>query len=415
LLTGRFHWRKFHGIVNSFDGPSFDDSELTLPEMAKSVGYKTACIGKWHLGWNWDDIKKPTAKPDGKNGFETNAFDWSKPISGGPLSHGFVYYFGDVVPNFPPYTWFENDKVTIVPTEKLTMTAETAEGSWEARPGPMATGWVFEDVMPTLTKKAVSWIEQQKGSDKPFLLYFPFTSPHAPIVPTKEFIGSSQAGGYGDFMVQTDWTVGQVLKALDDHGFSQNTIVIFSADNGPEKYAYDRIKNFDHHSSAPLRGLKRDIWEGGHRVPLLIRWPGKMTAGQVSDGLISQVDIFATLAGIIGAAIPQGQAQDSYDQRELWTGGSSKRTNIVHNTKANSYAIRSGEYVLINDKTGALTNVPPWFDQAMGYSSNRFPAELYHLKSDLSQKHNLYAELPEQVSALQTLLKTIQDPAYSVR
>jgi arylsulfatase A len=416
LLTGRFHWRKFHGIVNSFGPPSFDDSELTLPEMAKSVGYKTACIGKWHLGWNWDAIRKPDAKEDGKKGNEASAFDWSKPIPGGPLSHGFDYYYGDDVPNFPPYTWFENDKVVIIPTESLSMTTKTAEGDWEARPGPMAAGWVFEDVMPTLTKKAVNFIAQQKGSDQPFLLYFPFTSPHAPILPTKEFIGSSKAGGYGDFMVQTDWTVGQVLKALDDHGLSANTIVIFSADNGPEKYAYDRIKKFDHQSASMLRGLKRDIWEGGHRVPFLVRWPGKVAPGGVSDGIISQVDIFATLAGVLGVDIPKDQAQDSYDQRALWTGtGPSKRTNIVHNTKANSYAIRSGDYVLIDDKSGGLSSVPSWFDEANGYSINTNPGELYNLKTDLSQKKNLYAEEPERVKELQALLKQLQDPKYSVR
>ncbi len=418
LLTGRFHWRKFHGIVNSFDQPVFDDAELTLPEMAKSVGYKTACFGKWHLGWDWNAVKKPTAKEtDGKGkGYDADAFDWSKSIPGGPLAHGFDYYFGDDVPNFPPYTWFENDKVAIVPTEKLTMTEKTAEGSWEARPGPMAAGWQFDQVMPTLTKRVVSWIEQQKTNDKPFLLYFPFTSPHAPIVPTKEFIGSSKAGGYGDFMVQTDWTVGQVLKALDDNGLSANTIVIFSADNGPEKYAYDRIKNFDHRSNAPLRGLKRDIWEGGHRVPFLVRWPGKVAPGSVSDGIISQVDIFATLAGVLGVEIPKGQAQDSYDQRALWTGtGASKRTNIIHNTNAKSYAIRSGDYVLINDKTGAISAVPGWYDEANGYSKNTHPAELYNLKTDLSQKKNLYADEPDRVKELQALMKLIQEPGYSVR
>ncbi|MCL4786702.1 MAG: sulfatase-like hydrolase/transferase, partial [Verrucomicrobia bacterium] len=148
LLTGRFHWRKFHGIVNSFGPPVLDDPELTLPEMLKAKGFRTACIGKWHLCWDWEAIKTGNAKPDPKTGYAADAFDWSKRIPGGPLDHGFDYYFGDDVPNFPPYTWFENDRVLIAPTEPLTITPQTAEGNWEARPGPMASGWDFYAVIP---------------------------------------------------------------------------------------------------------------------------------------------------------------------------------------------------------------------------------------------------------------------------
>lgn len=232
LLTGRYHWRKFHGIVNAFGSSAFDKKELTLPEMLKEQGYDAACIGKWHLGWDWSAIRNPDAKlkpvPGTKNkkAYTANDFDWSKPIPDGPLDHGFDYYFGDDVPNFPPYAWMENDRVITTPTVPLTENPPTAEGSWEARPGPMVEGWELDAVMPKLTERTVKWIHDRKGNSKPFFLYMPFTSPHAPIVPIEEFVGRSNAGGYGDFMAQTDGTIGKVLQALEQSGFRENTLVI---------------------------------------------------------------------------------------------------------------------------------------------------------------------------------------------
>ncbi|ODA34970.1 sulfatase family protein [Planctopirus hydrillae] len=408
LLQGRYHWRKFHGIVNSFDSPVLDDEKLTIAKLLKTKGYRTACIGKWHLGWDWNSIKKQGVKPTDKAGYAADAFDWSQPISGGPRSHGFDYYFGDDVPNFPPYAWFENDRVITTPTVTLKTTAPTAEGSWEARPGPAVQDWDFWAVMPTLTQKAEQWISEQKA-DQPFFLYFPFTSPHAPIVPTSDFTGKSQAGGYGDFMFQTDDTVGRVLAALEKHGFSENTLVIFSADNGPERYAYDRVRNFGHRSMGPLRGLKRDIWEGGHRVPMIVRWPGVVPAERVCDELISQIDLFATIAAVVDAEIPPGSAEDSYNQLQLLQGtGSSARQTLVHNTHPKGYALRHGDWVLIDARTGAVSQVPKWFDEANGYSSHSLPGELYHLKDDLAQRQNLYAENPEKVAELKALLGKIQ-------
>ncbi len=408
LLQGRYHWRKFHGIVNSFDPPVLDDEKLTIAELLKTKGYRTACIGKWHLGWDWNAIKKPGVQSTEKAGFAADAFDWNQPIPGGPRSHGFDYYFGDDVPNFPPYAWFENDRVITTPTVTLKTTAPTAEGNWEARPGPAVQDWDFWAVMPTLTQKAEQWISQQKA-DQPFFLYFPFTSPHAPIVPTSDFTGKSQAGGYGDFMFQTDDTVGRVLAALDKHGFSENTLVIFSADNGPERYAYDRIRNFDHRSMGPLRGLKRDIWEGGHRVPMIVRWPGVVPAEKVCDELISQIDLFATIAAVVDAEIPKGSAEDSYNQLDLLKGkGASARQTLVHNTNPKGYALRHGDWVLIDAKTGAVSQVPKWFDEANGYASHSFPGELYNLQDDLAQRQNLYAENPEKVAELKALLGKIK-------
>jgi len=413
LLHGRYHWRKFHGIVNAFDQPILDAERTTLPEMLRTKGYKTACIGKWHLGWDWNAIKTPGAMPTrgsgkGQGSFAPSAFDWSKPIPGGPLSHGFDYYFGDDVPNFPPYAWFENDRVITEPTVPLDTPKQTAEGAWEARPGPSVKDWDFWAVMPKLTEKAVEWIGQQKH-DEPFFLYFPFTSPHAPIVPTPDFVGKSKTGGFGDFVTQADDTVGRVLQALKDGGFAENTLVIFSADNGPEHYAYDRIRNFQHRSMGPLRGLKRDIWEGGHRVPFVIRWPGVVPADNVNDGLLSQIDVFATIATVVGADIPADSGEDSYSQLTFIKGESpSARNTVVHNTNANGYALRHGDWVLIAAKTGAVSKVPEWFDQANGYTRHTHPGELYNLRNDLAQKHNLYAEQPDKARELSTLLHQVR-------
>ncbi|HEX4129013.1 MAG TPA: arylsulfatase [Pirellulales bacterium] len=408
LLEGRYHWRKFHSIVNSFDQPVLDPEKTTLAELLKSKGYRTACIGKWHLGWDWNAIKRADAMPDAKSGYAPDAFDWTKAIPGGPLDHGFDYYFGDDVPNFPPYAWFENDRVITPPTVPLSTPKPTAEGSWEARPGPSAKDWDFWAVMPTLTDKAVAWIGQQ-SSDQPFFLYFPFTSPHAPIVPTPPFVGRSQANGYGDYVVQTDDTVGRVLAALAARGLTDNTLVVFSADNGPERYAYDRVRKYEHRSMGPLRGVKRDLWEGGHRVPFVVRWPGVVPAGRTSGGLISQIDLYATIAEIVGAPIPTGSAEDSYNQLPLLRGEApTARDTLVHNTMPNGYALRHGDWVLIAAKTGAVSKVPEWFDKASGYTTSAYPGELYNLHDDLAQKHNLYGEQPAKVNELTAVLEEIR-------
>jgi len=410
LLTGCFHWRKFHDIVNAFDPPVFDAAESTLPELLRTRGYRTACIGKWHLGWNWQAIKRPGhSTPDKKTGYSPDAFDWSQPIPGGPLDHGFDYYFGDDVPNFPPYAWIENDHVLEHPAVPLTITPQTAEGAWEARPGPMCANWDFYAVVPRLTQRTVDWIGQQRGSDTPFFLYVPLNSPHAPIVPAPEFLGRSQAGGYGDYMVQTDDNVGRILRALDDNGLADNTLVIFSSDNGPERYAYERIRRFGHRSAGPLRGVKRDLWEGGHRVPFLVRWPGHIRPGSVNDGLVSQVDVMATLAAVAGADLPAGAAPDSYNLLPvLIQGTQSPRQSIVHNTMSDGYAIRHKQWLLVAARTGGVSQVPAWFDHENDYTPHELPGELYDLSQDLGQHHNLFGELPAKVSELQSLLSQLR-------
>lgn len=317
LLTGRYHWRDFHDIVKSMEGSVFKEEQLTLPGIMKSNGYATAAIGKWHLGWDWEAIRKKNFLNKEKSvlrGKEieiwpSEAYDWSKSIPHGPLSIGFDYYFGDGTINFPPYVWIENDKVTETPTTTMVHPKGLSlEGNWELRPGPAVKNWNLFDVLPTLTKKAVSYIENRKEQKTPFFLYMAFPSPHAPIIPNKEFRGKSEAGPYGDYVNQTDWCVGQILEALEAIGATDNTIVIFSSDNGPEHYAYDRITKYNHASNAKFRGLKRGVYEGGHHVPFVVRWPNKIKPGTKSNAIINHIDILKTLlSSLTGSQLLKGK------------------------------------------------------------------------------------------------------------
>ena len=425
LLTGQYHWRRFHGIVGPFGKSVFGEEEFTLARMLKQQGYNTACIGKWHLGWDWEAIKNTSAQQrkvsdnDNRKAFGPDDFDWTLPVPNGPLDQGFDYYFGDGTINFPPYGFMENDKLVIPPTEAFDLRGmETKEGGWEFRPGPMVQDWDPYQVLPTLMEKAVEWIENQDG-EKPFFLYFPFPSPHAPIIPGDEFDGKTDAGAYGDFVFQTDYVAGQVLEALERKGFTDETLVIFTADNGPEHYAYPRIQNYGHYSMGPLRGLKRDIYEGGHRVPFLIKWPGIIDAGQVSTELIHQVDILATLAHLIGFVLSDSVGIDSYNQLPLLLGESTDpvRTSAVHNTRADGFAFRKNNWLFLDRYTGHNTRVPNWFLEEHGYDyiDKEIPGQLFDLRIDTAQKMNLYIKYPELVEKMKLELELEKNRKHSVR
>ena len=420
LLTGRHHWRDFHLHLEAFEGPVIKPERLTLPGMLKAQGYTTAAIGKWHLGWDWDAIKKPGAKPreEGKNKvWGPEAFDWSKPIPGGPLAHGFDSYFGDDVINFPPYTWIENDRVLAAPDTMLDTKAfkPVKEGGWGTRKGPMVTGWDPYQNIPETTRRGVDFIRSRKDEKNPFFLYFAYPSPHEPIIPNDAFDGKSGVGAYGDFLVETDHSIGELLKALEESGQAENTIIIFSSDNGPEWYAYPRDKKFGHWSSHPLRGSKRDIYEGGHRVPFIVKWPGVAQAGRVSDALVSQIDLMATLASATGYTLPADAAEDSHDLLPLLRAEVPPiRTTHVHNTYAGAWAIRHGDWLLIEAKTGYSSTKESDWDTRRGYPpDNDLPVELYNLRNDLAQKSNLAADHPERVAGLSALLKNIREQEHS--
>lgn len=424
LLTGRHHWRDFHGIVNAFGGSVFKKERLTLPEMLQEKGYHTAAIGKWHLGWDWDAVRNSEAKPTEvtqwnkkKKQWGPEAFDWSKPIPDGPLAHGFDYYFGDTVINFPPYCWIENDKVvtppdTIMDTDKF---KEIKEGNWEFRPGPMITGWDPYKNIPTTTKKGVDFVKAQADSEKPFFLFFAYPAPHAPIIPNDKFDGKSKAGPYGDLVYETDDSIGQILKALKDSGQEEDTIVIFTADNGPEHYAYARDDKFDHWSAHPFRGLKRDIFEGGHHVPFIVKYPGVTEAGSVSDQLVSQIDIMATMASVIGYELPsKNAAEDSHDLLPLLKGGTEiVRTSHIHNTNINAYAIRDGDWVLVAAKSGYHSGKYKEWEKKRAYEPQSKKPKLYNLKEDIGQRNDLAKKHPEKVKEMTALLAKIREQGYS--
>lgn len=423
LMTGRYHWRKHSGIVKVYGPSMFDAKRLTLPEMLKEKGYATACIGKWHMGWNWDAVRKAKKKVPGKKKPEYS-YDWSQPIKDGPTAHGFDYYFGDDVPNYPPYTWIENDRVVTVPTEQFKANPVPKEGSAQGRPGLMAPNWRLDAVMPTMTKKAVEWIGKQHGTKKPFFLYFPWTSPHAPIVPTKKWQGSTKAGPYGDFVHQSDFHTGEILAALKKHGFEKNTIIVFACDNGPEWFAYDRIKKTGHQSAGPLRGLKRDLWEGGHRTPMIIRWPKVIQSKRVSGALVSQIDLMATFAAVVGYQLPDSAAEDSHNLLPLLQGkaGAEKiRQTIIHSHPVSGrknelkYAIRHGNWLLVDAPSGATVKgrIPQWYDKKFGYQSHSHKAELFDLSNDLSERNNLVAKQPKKVTELRALLKQFKERSSS--
>ncbi|TLX71822.1 arylsulfatase [Labilibacter sediminis] len=422
LLTGQYHWRRMHSIVNSFGNSRFKEGEFTIARMLKQQGYTTACIGKWHLGWNWEFNSKPTGV-DKKNRKYYKASDLitDRSIKGGPCDQGFDYYFGDGTINFPPYAWVENDHFLEAPTVDLDLSNKVApkEGSWEFRKGPMVKGWDPYEVLPTLALKAEQYIAQQKGN-KPFFLYFALPAPHAPIIPNKEFIGTSEAGAYGDFVVQTDDIAGRVLKALEQAGLSENTLVIFTADNGPEKFAYNRILNFKHRSSGHLRGLKRDTWEGGHRVPFIIKWPGNIKPSSINNEVISQTDIAATIAAICGYSLGLNEAPDSYNLLPLLKNeeySTPFREATIQNTSKDRFTIRVGHWVLIDNHSGEHTKAPDWYNKLEGYQKypKTNPGLLYDLSKDPSQKNNLFNQFPEKVEEMRALLNKYRTGGKSVK
>ncbi|MEN8128578.1 MAG: arylsulfatase, partial [Planctomycetota bacterium] len=394
LLTGRYHWRRIDKVIWGFDPPVIREGRFTLPEMLKEKGYHTGCIGKWHLGWDWKAIQNQEVKPvppiksQYRPALPPEAFDWSKPIPGGPLAHGFDYYFGDDVINFPPYCWIENDRVVTAPdfTGHCWEMEPLADVGWGHARGPMAKDWDPFDNIPLTTQKGVDYIKSRAKTGQPFFLYFSFPSPHLPLVPNKEFRGKSECGHYGDYILETDHSVGRLLDALEENGLADNTIVVFTSDNGPEHVTKGFRRRFGHHAAAPLRGQKRDVYEGGHRVPFIVRYPGVVEPGSTSDAMVSQIDLMRTFASVTGCTIPEPAAEDSIDILPVLKGESNQVRETLVYSAPRGKAIRSGDWVLIN---------PGKKD------------ELYNLKDDLGQKTNIAVDHPEKVAELTELYEKI--------
>lgn len=409
VLTGRYCWRSRlqQGIVWQWDAALLEPDRLTVADVLKQQGYDTACIGKWHLGWDWPLIDGSRANDHvefgvfGAQGRQTmgERIDYTQPMRGGPIDHGFDSYFGDDVPNFPPYTWFEDDRVSNPPTEPKPQEMFGA-------PGDMVPDWKLEAVMPELTRRVVSYIEA--AHEEPFFLYFPLTAPHTPIVPLDRFRGTSGAGEYGDYVCQVDWCVGQVLEALERTGRGQDTLLVFTSDNGPENSAYERIQQCGHYSMGDLRGIKRDAWEGGHRVPFVARWPGVVEAGSTCDHLTTLGDLLATAAELAGVPVPDGAGPDSVSIVPLLRGDGPVRACAVHHSMKGKFALRQGDWVFIDAPSGDDNDEPDWFRAQRGYEPHDCPGELYDLRDDLPQRSNRYAQRPDVVTAMKQLLDRVK-------
>ena len=424
LMTGRYCWRTplKSGVLWPWDPPLIEPTRLTVAELLRQNGYQTACIGKWHLGWDWATLNGESANQAVALGVRDAAarhalgedIDYSKPMRGGPIDNGFDTYFGVDVPNFPPYTWFEQDRVTDLPTVPK---PDTMFGD----PGRMKPDWQLEEMIPELVHRAVDFIEAADA--EPFFLYFPLTSPHTPIVPNEQFIGSSGAGLYGDFVCEVDWVIGEVMAALDRKGIADNTLLIFTSDNGPECIpaagggCYEVARQYDHYSMAEFRGAKRDTWEGGHRIPFIARWPGVTPAGTVCDQLTILADFITTCAHFLDVELPQGAAEDSISILPLLQGQTDTpvRNVAIHHSGSGRFAIRKDNWVFIdapsgddNGLRGDQMGEPQWLKAARGYVPHDYPGELFNVSEDAAEKTNLYGEYPAIVRELTQLLAQIK-------
>jgi arylsulfatase A len=376
ILTGRYAWRTKlrRGVLGPYDPPLIAADRLTVPALFQQKGYHTACVGKWHLGWDWP-------KADGNVVFD-------KPITNGPTARGFDWYFGTDVPNYPPYCFIDNDRTVGNPT------AEKTERDLNGRPGAMLPGWKFDAILPTLTEKATGYVAERAKDGKPFFLYFPLTSPHEPIAPSAKFKGKSGISDLADFFMETDWAVGEVLAALDKHKLAANTLVIFACDNGHAKYTgLPALEKAGHAVSGPLRGYKADVYEGGHRVPFLVRWPGTVKPGSVCDETVCHTDLFATAAAILGAKVPDTAGEDSVSLLPLLKGEKPERPSreaVVHQASDGTLAIRRGKWKLI------FAGPPD------------APAdELYDLAADLGETTSVATNHPEVVQQLTKLMERL--------
>jgi arylsulfatase A len=418
ILTGDYCWRTElqSRVLWSWDGPLIDADKLTLGGLLQSQGYSTACIGKWHLGWEWpaaDGSSVNDLVALGVNDQQIRApfgdkIDFTKPIEGGPITRGFDYYFGDDVPNFPPYCFIENDRTVGIPSVPKPKEMFGADG-------PMLEGWDLTAVMPAITRRSVKYIEKHDG-DTPFFLYMPLTAPHTPIAPMDEFIGMSDAHRYGDFVVQVDWTAGEIMAALERSGQADNTLLIFTSDNGSPGRSGENmqgpansVREYGHNPSHIYRGIKTDIWEGGHRVPFLVRWPGRVRAGAVNDEPICHVDLMATVAAVTEYDLPNDTAVDSYNLLPVFEEkdyAKPLREAIVHHSLHGVFAIRQGRWKLILDpgSGGWFRDVP----------EDAPPVQLYDMHEDPGEQTNVQAEHPRVVERLTALLQQYRESGRSI-
>ena len=421
LLTGKYPLRKnLWGPVSLSQGLTIDRSDPTLASLLKDAGYETSCIGKWHLGFGGD--KGP---------------DWNGDLKPGPLELGFDYYFGiPSVNSGPPFVYVENHRVVGVdPADPLVYDKKSVtkrypeKGGYNRIGGGKAAHRLYIDDMigTTLRKKAITWLKERKG-DKPFFMYLATTNIHHPFTPAEQFVGTSGCGLYGDFVHELDWIVGGILDVLDEKNVAHNTLVIFTSDNGGMLHVTgQKAWQAGHRLNGDLLGFKFGAWEGGHRVPMVVRWPAKVSANTTSDQLISHIDLAATLAAIAGRPLKEGEAPDSIDQLATLTGSPEpplRKTLMIAPNSPKHLSVRHGKWIYIPAQdsggfqgkrvgshlfAGAAT-LPfvgrPNSDVVAGkIRADAAPAQLYDLKADPSQTTNVFRRHPAVVSQLKAILE----------
>ncbi len=387
LLTGRYNWRSRlkRGIVGAWERPLIADKRITLPELFKVKGYDTCMIGKWHLGWHWP-------KKGGGTTQKLGEIDFTKPIKGGPVDHGFDYYYGDDVPNWPPFAWRENDRILTPPLLSL-------KGGAIGR-GPADPRWDLTAVLLEYGKRTAEYVRGRKGKEAPFFLYFPMPSPHTPIAPGGRFKGISGISDYADFLIETDWAIGEILKALDDTGQADNTVVIFTCDNGTSpqaKFGVLEAKNV--RLRANWRGWKADAYEGGHRVPFIVRWPGHIKPNTRSHETIVLTDIMATCASLLDTPLPANAGEDSVNLMPVLRGAKLKKPLhdiIINHSIKGTFAIRKGQWKLI-----LAPGSGGWSPGPKAKPGEKLPiVQLFDLANDPKEQKNLHAQYPDKLKEL---------------
>ena len=416
LLTGRYHWRSSlqSGIVAYLGKPLIAPGRLTIASLLKQHGYRTGIVGKWHLGWDWNI--PPERKPlfsgrKGANGADAtdehrtawNAV-YSKSIGGGPVTRGFDEYFGTDVPNWPPFCFIEDDKTVGIPSEFLP--ASKFENNQASQPGPALTGWKLEEILPAITGRACAFIERSSKQPEPFFLYLPLTAPHTPIAVSEEWRGRSGLNAYADFVMETDAMVGRVLDTLEKCGAAQKTLVLFSSDNGCAQYAgAPELEAKGHYPSGPLRGYKSEAWEGGHRVPFLVRWPGFVNSGTRCDALVQQTDVIMTIAEALGTKLPENAAEDSMSLMPLLKGGTVPiREYGISHASSGLPSLRKGNWKIIFGQGGG--GFSPTGSKTPG-------GQLYDLSTDLGETKNLWTEKPKLVAQLTATMEQLVNDGRS--
>jgi arylsulfatase A len=405
LLTGRYHWRTHlqSGVLGGFSKPLIAKDRLTLAGLLKQNGYHTACIGKWHLGMAWPLKGGQIADDNGDFGkpfSDLSLVDYTAPITDGPLDHGFDHYYGiSASLDMFPFVWI-NDRL---PTETATVEKTFL------RKGPAGVKFEAIDVQGGITEHTIAYITERAPASKagtPFFAYVPLAAPHTPIVPTAEWQGKSGINPYADFVRQVDADIGRLLSALEQNGIAKDTLIVFTSDNGCSPAAnIDELLAANHHPSHIFRGHKADLYEGGHRVPFLARWPAKVKPGSVCDQLIGQFDFIATFAELLEIPLPPNAGEDSVSFLPALLGTSTKpiRTSLISQSMNGSFAIRDGEWKLaLCPGSGGWSPPRPGKDDTTGLPE----FQLYNLKTDPGETQNLVAQHADRVATMKAALET---------